>query len=75
MAKRDLDELLEKLSSLNDEQIKLLQSQVDLLERRGAAGETHHETTSHHHTSTLFDFGVRGLDRDVIQKKSGGAPG
>ena len=60
MAKGDLSALIDQLRSLSDEQVGRLQTQVDQLE--GLARSSHHETTSHHHTSALLDFQVPGIE-------------
>ena len=44
---------LQKSAVLTDDELRTLQSTVDLLEAR--ASKSHHDTTSHHHTSRLLD--------------------
>lgn len=44
---------LQRSAVLSDDELKTLQSTVDLLEQRSST--SHHDTTSHHHTSRLLD--------------------
>ena len=56
MADESISAILVKLQRsavLTDDELKTLQSTVDLLEQR--ASKSHHDTTSHHHTSRLLD--------------------
>ena len=58
---------LQKKGALSEDDLSILQSTIDQLEQ-ARASETHHETTSHHHTSTLLD--ISGI-RDIGQLKGG----
>jgi hypothetical protein len=61
MADADIRKLVEKLRSLSPAELGALQTQVDTLEARGRS--SHHETTSHHHTSALAELpAIKGLE-------------
>ena len=45
---------LQKKATLSPDELTTLQSALDRLEVRGRS--SHHETTSHHHTSALLDL-------------------
>jgi hypothetical protein len=44
---------LEAKASLTEEEVGALQQHIDLLESR--VSKSHHDTSSHHHTSTFVD--------------------
>jgi hypothetical protein len=64
MADVDLRKLLTQLQRLTPDQVSKLQSQVDVLGKRGSV--SHHETTSHHHTSTAVGLPeIEGIEQQI----------
>lgn len=55
----DLRNLLNQIRSLSDVDLEALQSSIDVSEQR--LRSSHHDTTSHHHTSALLDVDVPQL--------------
>lgn len=51
-----VSEILNKLrnkAEISDEELNELQMHIDVLERADLRARTHHDTTTHHHTSAL----------------------
>ena len=51
-----ISEIVNKLrnkAQISDEELNELQMHIDVLERANLRARTHHDTTTHHHTSAL----------------------